>query len=123
MKISLYILIVYISKAYALECKIANPNEWFWIDSIHINESNGEITLTESESQGKHVYKTRLVDFSDDRYTFNLEPQEGSGVTNMFLLFKSFDEWRLISTGVEEKKGVTVLRAIDESKKYNCFKK
>lgn len=122
-KIVLTLLVVIFSNAHALECKIANSNEWQWIESIHINESNGEITLTETEAQGKHVYKTKLVDFSDDRYTFNLNPQEGSGVTNMFVLFKSFGKWRLINAGVEKKNGTTVLRAIEEAKEYNCVKK
>lgn len=123
MKLVLILLAVSFPKAQALECKSANSNEWQWIESIHINESNGEITLTETEAQGKHVYKTKLVDFSDDRYTFNLNPQEGSGVTNMFVLFKSFEKWRLINAGVEQKNGTTVLRAIEESKEYNCVKK
>lgn len=122
-KMMLAMLTVSFFKAQALECKITNANELVWIESIHINESSGEITLTEHEAQGKHVYKTRLVDFSGGRYTFNLKPQEASGVTNMFLLFESFGKWRLINAGVEQKNGATVLRAIEEAKEYSCSKK
>ena len=114
---------MHFSKAYALECKIADPSSYAWIASIHINEANGGITLIESEAIGKRVYKTKLVDLSDDRYTFNLSPQENSGVKNIFLLFKSLDKWRLINAGIEDKKGTMVLRAIEGSKEYNCFKK
>lgn len=122
-KISLLYVVLQFSNAHALECKIVNPSNYAWIASIHINESNGDITLTESEAQGKKVFKTKLVDVSDDRYTFNLSPQENSGVTNMFLLFKSFDRWRLLNVGVEDKSGTTILRAVDESNEYKCVKK
>jgi hypothetical protein len=94
-----------------------------WISSIHINVLKGEVTLTESEDQGKKVFKTSLVDVSGDRYTFNLSPQEHSGVTNMFLLHRSFDKWWLLGVGVEEKNGTTVLRGMDEGKEYNCLTK
>lgn len=49
--------------------------------------------------------------------------QQNSGVTNMFLLVKSFDTWRLLSVRVEDKNGTAVLRAIDEGKAYNCTNK
>jgi hypothetical protein len=122
-KITLWCVVLQFSSAQALECNIVNPSDYAWIVAIHINESNGEITLTESEAQGKKVYKTKLIDVSSDRYTFNLSPQENSGVTNMFLLFKTFGRWRLLDVGVEEKSGTTVLRAVGESNEYKCVKK
>lgn len=111
---------IYSTNSQALECKISDPTEFAWFSSLNIDEKSGKITLVETEDQGKNTYTTKLIDLTDNRYTFNLMPLEGSDIAHMFLLLKSFDEWRLLSVGTEQKNGQTVLRATDKSTRYDC---
>lgn len=118
---ALLLTTIYSTNSQALECKMSDPEEFAWIASIDIDKKTRKVTLIETEDQGKKTYTTELIDLSDNRYTFNLPPLENSGVANMFLLFKSFDQWRLLSVGTEQKGGKTVLKAVDKSTLYDCI--
>lgn len=56
-------------------------------------------------------------------YAFNAYPSPGIEVTNIFKLYKVFNEWRLIEAGLVYVRDKPTLRAIGTSQVFGCTKR
>ena len=101
-----------------------------WVRRISIDEPSRTVNMDivrfrtkDSETMGK--LKAELVSSTDTQfgepiYVFNTIPAAGVEVTHLFKLFKSLDDWRLISAGVTFVGKTPALKAIEPSAVFDC---
>jgi hypothetical protein len=110
-------------QAQNLVCTDA-ANEARWVKKLVVDTKAKSVTLT--LTQGPSPRTAAIANSSESQfgkpvYAFNLPPLEGMAqVTNVFKLFYTGTEWRLINAGLLEVNGVLTLRALGQSSRFEC---
>ncbi|MFV0675533.1 hypothetical protein [Variovorax sp. tm] len=129
----LLLLVVGSASAKTITCVPAASTDTpypHWVRRISIDESSQTVNMDivrfrtkDSETMGKlkgELVSATDAQFGEPIYVFNTIPAAGVEVTNLFKLFKSLDDWRLIGAGVTFVGKTPALRAIESSAVFNC---
>lgn len=106
-----------------LSCRDAT-GQHLWVKKLDIDVRARTVTLHVTDAPKQRV--AVLVDSSERQaghaiYAFNLPPLfKEEPVTNVFKLFHTGKEWRLIEAGLLDVRGTLALRALGQSVPYQC---
>lgn len=109
--------------AQKLACTDAS-NKHLWVKKLLVDFQAKSVTLTLAQPPSPRI--ATIVDASESQFgkpviAFNLPPLEGGPpVTNVFKLFHTGAEWRLVDAGLLEVNGRLALRALGDSVAFNC---
>ena len=111
--------------AFAQQLSCADrANEHLWVKKVRVDAKAKTVFLTLAQAPTSR--KAVLTNASESQfgkpvYAFNLPPVEGAEpVTNVFKLFYTGTEWRLIEAGLLQVNGVLTLRALGQSVALTC---
>jgi len=109
----------------------ASENDWLcrapldpedWIESIRISPSQEKVWLKLKSNDSAEELPLLYVNpeqADQPIYAFN-SAVAGTNVVNAFKVFRVAQQWRLISAGMEERRGTLVLKALGSSVKLAC---
>jgi hypothetical protein len=99
-------------------------NSHLWVKRLSIDVQAKTVALSvinESTPRIAQLVNTAEVQFGKPVFAFNLPPAPNSEpVTNVFKLFYTGSEWRLVDAGLLEVEGTLTLRALGRSVAFVC---
>lgn len=111
------------ASAQKLSCTDATSKH-LWVKQLLVDSKAKSVTLSLAQPPSPRtatLTNSSETQFGKPVYAFNLPPLEGSApVTNVFKLFYTGTEWRLIDAGLLEVNGTLTLRALGQSAVFTC---
>jgi hypothetical protein len=99
-------------------------NAHLWVKRLSIDVQAKTVTLSvlnESTPRVARLTNASEVQFGKPVFAFNLPPaQDAEPVTNVFKLFHTGSEWRLVDAGLLAVNGTLTLRALGQSVVFVC---